>query len=394
MSVLSPQISGYIDQSSWIRKMFEAGLELKAKYGADTVYDFSLGNPDLPPPPEVGQALREMADEMSKPFALGYMPNAGLPYAKEALAEFLTKEQGVPVTAADVVLTCGAAGAINAMLRAILSPGDEIVAPAPFFVEYRFYVENFGGVFVPAPSKDFSFDLDVAAIAAKITSRTRAVIVNSPNNPTGAIYAEADLRALAAVLKDAGERFGRPILLIADEPYRFLAYDGAEVPSLLPIYPWTVVVSSFSKSLSMAGARIGFALVNPAMPERAELVAGLTLTNRILGFVNAPAVAQHIKARALGALVDASIYAARRAAMSETLDAAGFEYAMPKGAFYFFPKAPAGDDVGFCKRLMAERVLAVPGSGFGTPGYFRLAFCVDETVIRAALPGFKAALAG
>lgn len=392
MTLLSAQVSSYMDRSSWIRRMFEAGIELKKQFGEDQVCDFSLGNPDLPPPACVCQSLHEIADEAVAPFAFGYMPNFGYPHVREALAETVSKEQGVPVAATDLVITCGAAGAINAFYRAVITPGDEILCPAPYFVEYGFYVENHGGVLKTAPAKPGTFDLDVAALEAAITDKTAVVLINSPNNPTGVVYPRETLAELAAMLtrRNAGRK--RPIFLLADEPYRFLAFDGVEVPSLLPLYPYTVVVSSFSKNLSLAGARVGYALVNPAMPGREELVAGIILANRILGFVNAPALAQKLLAKTLGSQVDAKIYAGRRDAMREVLDAAGYTYPLPRGAFYFFPQAPGGDDVAFVQLLLEERILAVPGKGFGCPGHFRLAFCVGEDVIRRAADGFKRAL--
>lgn len=393
MSLLSSQVTEYIGKSSWIRKMFEEGAKLKAEHGADKVCDFSLGNPDLPPPAAVKTALCEIAETIDQPFSVGYMHNAGYPAVRAKLAAEVAREQQCPVGAQDVIITCGAAGGINAFFRAVLEPGDEVLAPSPFFVEYGFYTQNFGGVFVTAPAKDLTFDLDLDALARAITPKTRVVLVNSPNNPTGAVYPRADLEALASLLAEKSAEHGRPIFLLADEPYRFLAYEGVDVPPVLPLYPYSVVVSSFSKNLSLAGERIGYLAVNPAMPEKEILLGGLTLTNRILGFVNAPALAQQVLEKALGFGVDASIYASRRAAMAEVLRETGYTFQMPKGAFYFFPKAPGGDDVAFCRVLAENLVLAVPGSGFGRPGYFRLAFCVGEEVIRRSRDGFAKARA-
>jgi aspartate aminotransferase len=390
--ILCSQVENYLARSSWIRRMFEAGIELKKKYGAENVYDFSLGNPDLAPPAAVAEGLRELADDAEKPFAFGYMPNAGYPQVRQRLAEVIAAEQGVAVSPDDVVVTCGAAGGINALFRAVLEPGDEVLCPAPFFVEYGFYAENHRGVLKTVPSKPLTFELDLAAIAGAITERTRCVLINSPNNPTGRIYSLDELGELADILRKASARTGKPILLISDEPYRFLAYDNATVPAIFPLYEHSVVVSSFSKNLALAGERVGYVAVNPAMPEAATLVGGLILTNRILGFVNAPAVGQKLLAKALGHEVDASVYASRRDAMAEVLREAGFSFSMPQGAFYFFPQIPKGeDDSAFVNELMQEQILAVPGSGFGYPGYFRLAFCVDEATIRGAAPGFARA---
>ncbi|MDR3640524.1 MAG: pyridoxal phosphate-dependent aminotransferase [Humidesulfovibrio sp.] len=392
MQILSSQVKGYMERSSWIRRMFEAGIELKKQYGADQVYDFSLGNPDLPPPTCVCQSLHDIAEEAAQPFAFGYMPNFGYPEVREALAQHVSAEQGVAVTPDCLVITCGAAGAINTFFRAVIEPGDELLCPAPYFVEYGFYVENHCGVLKTAPAKAGTFDLDVPALEAAITDKTRVLLINSPNNPTGVVYSRQTLVELAAMLtrKNAGR--ARPIFLLADEPYRFLAFDNIEVPSLLPLYPYTVVVSSFSKNLSLPGARVGYALVNPAMPGKDELVSGIILANRILGFVNAPALAQKLLLKVLGSQVDADIYAQRRDAMRQVLDAAGYKYPLPRGAFYFFPEAPGGDDVAFVNTLVEERILAVPGKGFGCPGHFRLAFCVDEDVIRRSADGFKRAM--
>jgi aspartate aminotransferase len=395
MQILSPAIDGYLTHSSWIRRMFEAGIELKRTYGADNVCDFSLGNPDLPPPPAVKQALQAIVDSLDRPMALGYMPNAGYPEVRERLAVHLAKEQSVDLRADHLVLTCGAAGAINALFRAVLSPGDEVVCPAPYFVEYGFYAGNFGGVLKPALSKPLTFELDLDAMAAALTERTRVVIVNSPNNPTGVIYDEAPLRQLAALLEAHTRKVGRPVYLVSDEPYRFLTYDGATVPPILPLYPYSIVIGSFSKSLSLAGERIGYLAAAPAMEGVERLLAGVIMTNRILGFVNAPALGQRLLAAALGNGVDVSIYRERRDAMARVLTAAGIRYALPRGAFYFFPKAPDGvDDKAFVDRLLQNRVLGVPGSGFGYPGFFRLTFCVDKRVIERSEEGFRKAVAG
>lgn len=393
MTVLAKNVAADLANASWVRRMFEAGIQLKAKYGAENVYDFSLGNPDLPAPAAVGEGLRAFAEHAGEPFAFGYMPNGGFPWLREKLAAHLSGEQGVKLGAEDVILTCGAAGGLNAFLRAVLDPGEKVLTFAPYFVEYGFYVSNHGGELVPVPSRPENFAPDLAALERAIDEKTRVVLINSPHNPTGAVYSRADLQALAALLENKSQQYGRPIWLVADEPYRFLAYDGAEVPSVLPLYPYAVAVSSLSKNMSLPGERVGWIALSPRMPEKAELMAALTFTNRILGFVNPPVVGQHIMGAALGSAVDREIYAARRAAMAEVLTRAGYEFVMPRGAFYFFPKAPGGDDVAFVNRLMEERVLAVPGSGFGWPGHIRLAFCVDESVIRNAEEGFARAAA-
>jgi aspartate aminotransferase len=395
MQVISTEISNSIQGASWIRRMFEAGIELKQKYGADQVCDFTLGNPDLPPVPEVAHTLRTLAETVDQPLSLGYIPNAGLPSTRQRLAEHLAREQQVPLTASHVVVTCGAAGGLNIIFRTVLERGEEVICPSPYFVEYGFYVGHDGGKLVPVPSKlpDFAIDLD--AIEKAITAKTRAVLIDSPNNPTGAVYNQDELKGLAAVLTRATARFGRPIYLISDEPYRFLAYDGTEVPPILPLYPFGIVVGSFSKSLSLAGERIGYTAVNPDMPQADELLAGLILCNRTLGYVNAPVIGQHLVESSLGVTVDAGIYKSRRDAMAGILRDAGIEFTLPKGAFYFFPKVPGQvDDMEFCGLLLDERILAVPGRGFGLPGYFRLTYCMDESVILRAAPGLQKAADG
>lgn len=394
MSMLSAEIAEALSRGSWIRRIFEQGTEMKKQYGEDKVYDFSLGNPDLPPPPIVGECLADLATRASEPFAFGYMPNAGHPHVREALAAQISVEQGVAFKGSDLLLTCGAAGGINAFFRAVLAPGEEVLCPRPYFVEYGFYVGNHGGKLVTVPARLPSFDLDVPAMLEAVTPRTRVVLLNSPNNPTGVIYSEETLKELARGLRELNAKRDKPILLLSDEPYRFLTYGGATVPSLPKIYPYTVVVSSFSKNLSLAGERIGYVALAPDMPGKAELMNGIVFANRILGYVNAPAIGQAILLKSLGSQVDTAIYAERRDAMARVLDAAGYEYTMPSGAFYFFPKAPGGDDVAFVGKLCAERVLAVPGMGFGMPGYFRLTFCVDKRVIENAAEGFAKAIKG
>jgi aspartate aminotransferase len=387
MQVLSQQIAGAIQKSSWIRRMFEAGIELKRKFGAENVYDFSLGNPDLPPPAAVAEALADLSGKLDQPLALGYMPNGGYPDVRAKLAAELAAEQECEVAAEHVIVTCGAAGALNAFFRATLEEGDEVVCPAPYFVEYGFYTGNFGGVLKPVPAKPLTFELDLAGIDAAIGPKTRAVIVNSPNNPAGVVYSAEEIAELAVILNKHSETNGRPIFLVSDEPYRFLTYDGVTVPPILSVYPYTVVAGSFSKNLALAGERVGYLVANPAMPDVATLMGGVTMTNRILGFVNAPAIGQRIMAASLGSEVDASIYARRRDAMAKVLSDAGIEFAMPKGAFYFFPKAPGGmDDKAFVDLLMEQNVLAVPGSGFGFPGFFRMTFCIDQDVIERSAP--------
>ena len=378
--------------SSAIRKMFEAGIELKKKYGADNVYDFSLGNPDLPPPDAVGTALRQIAQDSSQPFSLGYMPNAGYPEMRQSLSRRLSREQNFEIPPAKIIGTCGAAGGLNVFMRAVLTPGDEILCPSPYFVEYGSYAGNFGGVLIPVPSKLPDFKLDLEAIEKAITEKTRAIIINSPNNPTGQIYSHDELALLGAILKQHSEKNGRIIYMISDEPYRFLNFDHEEIPSVFSVYDASVIIGSFSKSLSLAGERAGYIAVNPELENGDELVAGLILANRILGFINTPAIAQKIIIACENSQVDPEIYRRRRDVMAQVLDDAGIEYFLPRGAFYFFPKSPVEDESIFINALLNERVLAVAGKGFGLPGYFRLSFCVGEKVIRNSAESFKRAV--
>lgn len=393
MQLVSNQIKNFMDNSSWIRKMFEAGIELKKKFGAENVFDFSLGNPDVPPPQKIGKTLEQIASTLTEPFALGYMPNAGYPETRNAVARSLSREQGVDIKGDDIIVTCGAAGAINAFFRAVLEPGDEVICPAPYFVEYGFYVSNFGGKLCPVKSRPLTFDFDLEAMDKAFTPNTRAVLINSPNNPTGKIYSSEELQALVKLIEKHMAKNGRPIFLVSDEPYRFLNYDNEHLASVFDLFPYSVIVSSYSKSLALAGGRIGYFAVNPAMENRKELLNGTIMTNRILGFVNAPALAQKLLAENVDEEVDSNIYRERREAMAEVLDAAGIEYSMPKGAFYFFPKSPVEDEMQFVEALMHENILVVPGSGFGYPGYFRLAFCVDKDIILRSKDAFVRAAA-
>ena len=387
---IARKMSAFAEKSSWIRKMFEQGTRMKAEFGADNVFDFSLGNPDVPPPPEFEAVLRETVADTT-PGVHGYMPNGGYPWVREALAARMSAEQGVDLEQGDVLMTCGAAGALNVVMKALLDPGDEVIILAPFFVEYHFYIDNHGGVARVVPC-DAEFKPDLDAIRAAINERTKGMIINSPNNPTGQIYPQAALDALGVLLSEAGERYGSTLYLVMDEPYRDIVFDGYEPASTMRAYRNAIVLSSWSKSLSLAGERIGFLGVHPGIEGKAALLDALTLANRILGFVNAPALMQRVVAKLPDVSVDCAIYARRRALFREILDAAGLEYLDPKGAFYFFPKSPIEDDVAFCGLLQEQKILAVPGRGFGTPGHFRLAFSVPDDVIERSADGFQAAM--
>lgn len=373
--------------------MFEKGMELKKEFGEDAVCDFSLGNPDVPPPAATRQVLEDIAASAVRPLGLGYCPNAGLPEVREVMAKRLSAQQETEIAAKDVVMTTGAAGALVSFFRAVVEPGDEIITPAPYFVEYGAYCGHFGGVLKPVPSLPPSFKPDVDAIAAAITEKTRAIIINSPNNPTGCIYDIEDLRKIASLVDAVNEKRERPLFLLSDEPYRAFAYDGVTVPAVLPLTRYACVLGSFSKTLSLAGERIGYFVAHPEMPDQSSLIAAVTLTNRTLGFVNAPVIGQRLAAALADATVDLEIYDRRRKLMAEVLKDAGIEFEMPKGAFYFFVKSPVEDDSVFVDALLKQRILVVPGKGFGFAGYVRLSCSVDEAIIKRSADGFKRAMA-
>ena len=395
MQTVTDKFRDAAGKASFIRKMFEKGLELKSRYGEDAVCDFSLGNPDVPPPEAARAVLHKIADDAVKPLGLGYCPNAGIPAVREAIAAHLSREQETAVSASDVIMTVGAASALVDFFRATIEEGDEVIVPSPYFVEYGNYCGHFGGVLKPVPTKE-DFTLDLSAIEAAITPKTRAVLVNSPNNPTGTIYSRSEIQALAAIVEktnaERGEG-GRALFLLSDEPYRAFAYDGAEVPAMLPMTRYAVVLGSFSKTLSMAGERVGYLVVNPELTKEdgGVLMSTLILVNRTLGYVNAPVVGQRLAAAICEETVDLGIYKRRRDLMAKVLSDAGIDFVMPRGAFYFFPKAPGGDDAKFVDALLAERILAVPGAGFGRAGYIRLSCSVDEKVIARSADGFKRA---
>ena len=397
MQLLTDDIQRAMGSSSFIRKMFEKGLELKRQFGEDAVCDFSLGNPDVPPPIEAKRELEKLAESSVRPLGLGYCPNAGIPAVREAMATYLSRQQETPIAARDVVLTVGAAGAMVSFFRAVVEPGDEIITPAPYFVEYGSYCGHFGGVLRTVPSLPPSFRPDVKGIAAAITPKTRAIIVNSPNNPTGCIYSIDDMKAIAELVDAENARrlddpALRPLFLLSDEPYRAFAFDGAVVPPALPLTKWACVLGSFSKTLSLAGERIGYFVANPSMPSQQTLVSAVTLTNRTLGFVNAPVLGQRLAASLLDVTVDLDTYDRRRKLMAKVLSDAGIEFEMPKGAFYFFAKSPVPDDATFVDALLKENILVVPGKGFGFAGYVRLSCSVDEKIIARSAAGFKRAM--
>jgi len=378
-----------IEKSSWIRKMFEEGARLKAEFGEENVFDFSLGNPDLDPPVEFINKMRSLTSADIKNVH-GYMENAGLPEARKAIAEKVARDHGADMEPGNIIMTCGAAGGLNVVLKAILNPGDEVIVIKPYFVEYGFYISNHNGTMVLVETNE-DFSLNIDAISRAITPKTKAVLINSPNNPTGKIYSAAEIDALSSLLREKSDD-GGSIYLISDEPYREIVFDNVEVPSILNYYNESVIVTSYSKSLSIPGERIGYIAVNPSCSGIDTLMAGMIVCNRILGYVNAPAFMQRVVSGMNNVTVDVDAYKRRRDLFVQGLEDAGYDFPRPEGAFYIFCKSPVEDDVEFVRHLQNYNILVVPGVGFGGPGYFRIAYCVSEDIISRSLPKFREAL--
>ncbi len=387
---VSAKVADFIGRSSWIRKMFEEGARLKKEHGAGNVFDFSLGNPNLDPVKSVTEAIVKAAMDET-PGIHGYMANAGFADVRAAVAAKIRQDEGVDLDENYIVMTVGAGGAINVAFKTILNPEDEVIIPKPFFVEYVFYVDNHGGNAVTVPTKD-DFSLDLQAIESAISPRTAAVLINSPNNPTGKVYSEQEIRSLAELLERKSKDIARPIVLISDEPYRGIIYDNVAVPSVLKAYNNSLVATSFSKDLSLPGERLGYVAINPAMENAATTMEGLVLANRILGFVSAPSLMQRAVKNVLRGIVDVSVYKRRRDRLYEALTGFGYECVKPEGAFYLFPKSPLPDDVSFVTALQKKLILTVPGTGFGGPGYFRIAYCVSDQTIEGSMKGFEEAI--
>jgi aspartate aminotransferase len=384
---IAKKIEGFISQSSWIRKMFEDGIRLKKEYGEENVFDFSLGNPNVSPPERFSELIQEVAADES-PGVHAYMPNAGNPEARGAIAAYLSSEYSVSLSAENIIMSCGAGGALNVALKTLLNPGDEVLIPAPFFVEYRFYVDNCGGVTTLVETKD-DFSLDLEAIESAISEKTKVLLINSPNNPTGKVYDEKSVTALSEILERKSIEIGREIYLISDEPYRDIVFDGVKVPSVLKSYRHSIIATSYSKSISIPGERIGFLAINPEIADCELLTGGMILCTRILGFVNAPAFMQRVIGKMQGIMVDIDDYKRKRDLLCDGLSSAGYRFAKPEGAFYLFPRSPIDDDVEFVKALQKKNILTVPGSGFGRSGHFRIAYCVDDVTIINAMEGFR-----
>lgn len=386
--MISNKMEKLVKGSSTIRAMFEEGKKLSAKYGEKNVFDYSLGNPNVEPPEEVKKAIIDIINEEPQNLVHGYMENSGYEDVRKKIADFINKKNNSNFTENNIVMTCGAAGGLNIILKTLLNPEDEVIAIAPFFGEYQNYVNNFDGKLVVVQSNKETFQPDIEALEKGITPKTKAIIINTPNNPTGVIYSEESLTKMAEVLKKKEKEYGTSIYLISDEPYKEIAYDGAEVPFLLKYHKNSFIGYSYSKSLSLPGERIGYVVANSEMDDYEEIIQSLNVANRILGFVNAPSLFQRVIGRILGAEVDVNIYKKNRDLLYNHLISLGFECVKPQGAFYLFPKSLIPDDKAFAEAAKKYNLLIVPGSSFGCPGYFRLSYCISYEKIEKSLQAF------
>ncbi len=387
--MISEKMKVLANNNSAIRAMFEEGNRLAALYGRENVYDFSLGNPNFPAPEAVKKAAIEILESSDPVYLHGYMSNAGYPEVRSVVAESLNRRFGTDFTADNLIMTVGAAGGLNVILKALLNPGDQVIAVAPYFVEYGNYVRNYDGELVVVNSKPDTFQIDIDAVCAAINEKTKAIILNSPNNPTGVIYSAETLTALGEALTKKQEELGTKIFIISDEPYRELAYDGAEVPFMTKFYKNTVVCYSWSKSLSLPGERIGYLLIPSQCDEFETLFTAASIANRVLGFVNAPSLFQLVAAKCVDVPSDVSGYDENRKLLYDGLTRCGFECVFPQGAFYIWMKTPEPDDKAFCERAKKYNILPVPGASFAYTGYVRLAYCVSKETIVNSMPSFK-----
>lgn len=387
--MISEKMKVFVEGSSVIRAMFEEGKRLASIYGADKVYDFSLGNPNVPAPKEVNEAIKAIVEEEESTYIHGYMSNSGYEDVREAVANSLNKRFETNFNASNIVMTVGAAGGLNVILKSILNPEDEVIAFAPYFGEYRSYVGNYDGKLVCVSADTEHFQLNLEEFEEKITEKTKAVIVNNPNNPSGVVYSEETIIKLAEIMDKKQKEFGTEIFLISDEPYRELVYDGAVVPWLTKYYANTVVGYSYSKSLSLPGDRIGYLVIPDEVVDSEELKAAANVATRILGYVNAPSLMQRVIARCLDVEVNVEPYNKNRELLYGSLKEYGFECIKPQGAFYLFVKSPVADEKQFVEAAKKHNILLVPGSTFCCPGYVRIAYCVSYTTIENSLPGFK-----
>lgn len=387
--MISEKMKPYVKNNSAIRMMFEEGNRLRAKYGADKVFDFSLGNPSVPAPDSVRKAIIELVNTTDPTVLHGYMSNAGFEDVRQTIAESLNRRFDTKFSAKNLIMTVGAASGLNVILKTILNPGEEVIVFAPYFLEYGAYVRNYDGVLVEISPDTTTFQPNLAEFEQRITPKTRAVIVNTPHNPTGVVYSEETIKKLSEILEAKQKEFGTVIYLISDEPYRELAYDGVEVPYLTKYYNNTVVGYSYSKSLSLPGERIGYLVIPDEADGSEELISAATIANRTLGCVNAPSLIQKVVAKCVDAKTDLAAYDKNRQALYNGLKECGFECIKPQGAFYFFVKSPVEDEKAFCEAGKKYNILMVPGSSFACPGYVRLAYCVSYETIVNSLPEFK-----
>jgi len=386
---ISKKVSEFMENSSWIRKMFEEGIRLKKEFGEENVFDLSLGNPVIEPPQKVQDALVQAAKDTS-PGLHRYMPNAGFQDVREAISKTISEECKIRLSATDLVMVCGAAGGLNITLKTLLDSGDEVLIFAPYFVEYLFYADNHGGKVVSVKTHD-DFTLNFDALKNALNEKTKVVIINSPNNPTGVVYSREELKQLAKILKKHSDKLGRPVYLISDDPYKKITFDGVEAANILELYENSIYITSHSKDIALAGERIGFVAVHPKCEDAENLMAGLIFSNRVLGFVNAPALIQRVLKNVQGVTVNVEQYRKKRDFLYGELVRIGYEVVKPQGAFYFFPKSPIKDEVEFVNKLAEKKVLVVPGRGFGCPGYFRISYCLPDSVIEGSIPGFESA---
>ena len=386
---VSEKMSDAQGRSSWIRKMFDEGVELKARIGAENVFDFTLGNPVDEPPARVIDTLRELvADDL--PGSHRYMSNAGFVDVREQVADYRSKESGLSFDASNIIMTCGAGGALNVIIKALIDPGDEVVIVAPYFAEYLFYIDNHQGKPVIAQT-DENFCISATEIERTLSEKTRIVILNSPNNPTGAVYSRQALDEVGALLEKKSAKYGGPIYLVMDEPYKKLLYNGVEAADVFLSYKRAIVATSHSKDLNLPGERIGYIAVGPQNDEVETIVKTMVMANRILGFVNAPALFQRLAGKLQEIDVDMTTYARNREILLAGLTDAGYEVVPPEGGFYLFPKAPGGDEFAFIDVLKKRNILVAPGTGFGWPGHFRISFCCGTKTCQKAIPGFAEA---
>ncbi|NFG21260.1 pyridoxal phosphate-dependent aminotransferase [Clostridium botulinum] len=392
-NMISDKMKNLVANNSAIRAMFEEGKRLASIYGEEKVFDYSLGNPNVEPPENIKNIINEILSEESPNLVHGYMNNSGYEDVRDEISKFLNNKYKLDLSNENIIMTCGAAGGLNIMLKTLLNPGDEVITFAPYFGEYKHYVNNYDGNLVVVEPDTSTFEPNMDALKEKITDKTKVVIINTPNNPTGVIYSDEALKKLSSILEEKQKEFGSYIYLISDEPYREIVYDNAKVPCILKYYKNSFIGYSYSKSLSLPGERIGYVVINNEMKDFSDVKSSLNIANRVLGFVNAPSLFQRVIARSLDAEVDVNIYKKNRDLLYDHLISLGFECLKPQGAFYLFPKTPIQDDKKFCEDAKQFNLLLVPGSSFGCPGYIRISYCVSYEQIKNSLPAFDKLMA-